>query len=581
MKTPKPIPSGTPVAFATSDVDDAVWPIITTDPQKFEVNYKATDGTDVGTRTGRQFLATRNSGLRWHVGLDLFGRDGDKVVACEDGKIVSYYGFYMTSAGEQSYALFIEHEDFVINYGEVKPGAQGEFGWKVGDMVKAGDVVARVSTTNMIHFETYRRGTGSNQRWMVGGTRPPDLLNPTLYLLNLAASAQAIAGPLVGGITPPPVAGAVLKHPLLAGNLQLQLIAAGAASPLVRGRDSGEPVGILQDALDALGVPRFRVNAGSSRGTFGPATENAVTEFQKAAGIVQDGKAGKDTLIALDAALAKPKGPAVTPGPKTPSTPPLVAGAVLGSDSNALVNGSSAWKGTTKTLVAWSNQALGANPHFWGRYFKGPGDTSNEQYQGKKENNFLNGLGIRVLAIGRQTTEVGGSEAVGKAAGRRNTDALFEAFPSAHLAANGKEFLFFLDVEPTHPMSTEYYTGWANEVIARSQSLSGGKVTILPAVYVNYGDKTTYKNLKNAMTAGVQCLGLWVARYLSNTATGAPKVPAWNPAKVEHPDAPTRVLIWQYAGDCYGASGSGPLDFNVANPAFQSECLSLLIPTPV
>ena len=131
MKDPKPIPSGDPVRFATSDVDDAVWPVKTSHPQKFEINYRAVDDTNVGNRPGRQFLATRNNGTRYHVGIDLFAEHRDKVVACEDGRIVSFYRFYTTSSGEEAYALIIEHEDFVINYGEVKGDAQQQFNWRV------------------------------------------------------------------------------------------------------------------------------------------------------------------------------------------------------------------------------------------------------------------------------------------------------------------------------------------------------------------------------------------------------------------------------------------------------------------
>ena len=117
--------------------------------------------------------------------------------------MVSYYGFYETSSGEMSYALFVAHEDFVVNYGEVKGDAQLEFGWRIGDDVKKGQAIARVSTTEMIHFETYIPGTARNERWMVGGPRPSRLLNPTLYLLNLASSAPDLTHPMGGSRTEP------------------------------------------------------------------------------------------------------------------------------------------------------------------------------------------------------------------------------------------------------------------------------------------------------------------------------------------------------------------------------------------
>lgn len=301
MKDPKPVPSGDPVRFATSDVDDAVWPVKTSVARKFEVNYRAIDGTQVGGNPGRQFLASRSSGTRHHVGIDLFAEHRDKVVACEDGRIVSFYTFYTTRAGEMSYSLIIEHEDFVINYGEVKENAQEEFNWRVGDRVRKGQEVARVSTTGMLHFETYIRGTAHSHRWLVGGARPNRLLNPTLYLLKLAAAAQGIGGPGGGG-----GAGAErpLKHRRLAANDALQAAARGERSFMI-GRDNGEPVGLIQDALDRVLPEAARINAGVNRGTFGPLTEAAVKNFQRSVNLNDDGLVGKDTLHALDAALLR------------------------------------------------------------------------------------------------------------------------------------------------------------------------------------------------------------------------------------------------------------------------------------
>lgn len=302
MKDPKPVPAGDPVPFATSDVDDAVWPVKTSSPGKFEVNYRAADGTDQGSRPSRQFLARRSGGGRHHVGIDLFAQHMDKVVACEDGRIVSFYTFYNTSVGETAYALIIAHEDFVINYGEVKGNAQEEFHWRVGDRVTKGQEIARISTTGMLHFETYTPGTAHNHRWLVGGERPAGLLNPTLYLLRLAAAAQGLGGP--GGERP-------LKHPLFAGNDALQSAARGERS-FMRGRDNGEHVGLVQDALDRVLPEAERINAGVNRGTFGPLTDAAVRKFQRGASLTDDGLVGKDTLRALDAALLRLGGPPVS-----------------------------------------------------------------------------------------------------------------------------------------------------------------------------------------------------------------------------------------------------------------------------
>jgi spore germination cell wall hydrolase CwlJ-like protein len=156
------------------------------------VCYENTAGHIIGPNPGRRFFADRRGGARHHVGLDVFCREGDVTVACANGKIVNYYAFYRDSHGVMSFALFIAHDGVVINYGEVKGNAPNEFGWKIGDTVTAGQKIARVSGTNMIHFETYEPGTTANARWLSGQSKPARLQNPTMVLLNLAAGAKRI-----------------------------------------------------------------------------------------------------------------------------------------------------------------------------------------------------------------------------------------------------------------------------------------------------------------------------------------------------------------------------------------------------
>jgi peptidoglycan hydrolase-like protein with peptidoglycan-binding domain len=68
-------------------------------------------------------------------------------------------------------------------------------------------------------------------------------------------------------------------------------------------------VGAIQDALIALGA-RIDLGAGAAnRGIFGPRTEAAVNDFQRRAGIHVDGQVGKDTIRALDRALAEKRKP--------------------------------------------------------------------------------------------------------------------------------------------------------------------------------------------------------------------------------------------------------------------------------
>jgi hypothetical protein len=123
---------------------------------------------------------------RWHVGVDLFANVGDVVVACEDGTIVGFDFFYKAKSGQPTYRLLIEHPGVVVNYGEVTADSLRKHGLKKGMRVKAGQPIAFVSDTSMLHFETYVKGTTRSYRWFKDARKPPpQLLNPTKYLLFL------------------------------------------------------------------------------------------------------------------------------------------------------------------------------------------------------------------------------------------------------------------------------------------------------------------------------------------------------------------------------------------------------------
>jgi murein L,D-transpeptidase YcbB/YkuD len=67
----------------------------------------------------------------------------------------------------------------------------------------------------------------------------------------------------------------------------------------LRAGSSGTSVTSLQKALNQLGY-----SSGTADGTYGPATTQAVTAFQAAKGLPQDGVAGPTTLTAINTALA-------------------------------------------------------------------------------------------------------------------------------------------------------------------------------------------------------------------------------------------------------------------------------------
>lgn len=82
-----------------------------------------------------------------------------------------------------------------------------------------------------------------------------------------------------------------------------------AAGPTLRRGDSGAAVAALQRALAALGAEI------SADGAFGPATEQAVRDFQTRSGLSVDGLVGPQTKAALAAALRGGAAPAPSPGP--------------------------------------------------------------------------------------------------------------------------------------------------------------------------------------------------------------------------------------------------------------------------
>ncbi|WP_199084346.1 cell wall hydrolase [Bosea sp. ASV33] len=187
------VPKESPVPFASFDAspDDLYWPVITADPRAMVISHRTTSDRLVGG-PGREFLADRLGGRRNHVGVDVYCEEDDVVVACADGEIVNFFSFYTRPDGERTYALLVKHAGVVVNYGEVKPTAPQEFKWAIGSAVEAGQPIARVSGTRMIHFETYRPGTDRTYRWMRADPRPERLLNPTRLLMGLAVNARRI-----------------------------------------------------------------------------------------------------------------------------------------------------------------------------------------------------------------------------------------------------------------------------------------------------------------------------------------------------------------------------------------------------
>lgn len=177
-----PRPSAVPFAQIRGRL---VWPIATNDSRRGEVAYTDIHG-DVHGNWARRFAAPRDG--RKHAGIDLYGRNGDPVLAIADGTVVEVQSFHLGSD-----AILVEHDGAVVLYGEVESGSWDDFGIDIGSRVKAGDPIARIDcmvgsgascSSHMLHFETYVPGTRGNEQWY--GSPPPELLDPTLLLLTAA-----------------------------------------------------------------------------------------------------------------------------------------------------------------------------------------------------------------------------------------------------------------------------------------------------------------------------------------------------------------------------------------------------------
>ena len=126
------------------------------------------------------FGAIRNRAGRIHAGVDLYpaGGEGSPVYAVSNGTILKDDPFYIRRNGEITYALLIDHGEFVANYGEIIPFR------KKGDLLYRGDLLGFVSGTGQLHFEMYAPGTNSWIRaWY--GSKPEKLIDPTNILLSI------------------------------------------------------------------------------------------------------------------------------------------------------------------------------------------------------------------------------------------------------------------------------------------------------------------------------------------------------------------------------------------------------------
>lgn len=194
-----PVPLRAPVPMASSTVTHRYWPVVTSLSQATVAPAHLFDGKVQGAPL-RSFDTRRPADpskpqTRRHVGVDLTAAEGDTVVAMEDGRIVNFYPFLARAAslgGEKTYAILIQHKDYVALYGEVRANSLAARGLKVGDRVAGGQPIGVVSGTAQLHTETYASGVTRNIKWAVGAAPPREMRNPTQLLLDTAVAGERI-----------------------------------------------------------------------------------------------------------------------------------------------------------------------------------------------------------------------------------------------------------------------------------------------------------------------------------------------------------------------------------------------------
>ena len=132
--------------------------------------------------TDYPYFGAPRAGTRLHAGIDIYppAGAGAPVRAMKAGTVVKTGLFYTRWTGEQTFAVLVDHGDFVANYAELRPLDS----WVApGAAVSRGQVIGSVSGTVQLHFEMYTPETITWSSWY--GAQPANLLDPTAMMLGL------------------------------------------------------------------------------------------------------------------------------------------------------------------------------------------------------------------------------------------------------------------------------------------------------------------------------------------------------------------------------------------------------------
>lgn len=214
---------------------------------------------------------------------------------------------------------------------------------------------------------------------------------------------------------------------------------------------------------------------------------------------------------------------------------------------------------------------IGQAPVFWGRYFKGPGDTDPAQYQAGQESSFLNSHNIKVLPVARQTNHVNSTDSnLGKTDGEQNAQALIASFGADVLEAL-PEVAVFLDAEIGNPLNHNYYLGWSAGLI------QGGapNIKFVPCLYAHHNDQQTWSEVGNAMNQGATCGAAWIVYMDSGTFPIGPWGARFTSATM--PSGLPVVMVQRILDFRDSASPPNTYDFDLVNPAYQDWLLQRLV----
>jgi len=136
------------------------------------------------TEPPRSFGACRDDCTRRHAAADLYAATGTPIRSIGSGEVIDFYEFYLGT-----YALVVDHGDFIVRYGEIK-GSLPQ-GVRVGSKIIQGQTIAYVGrlvglNQDMLHFERFA-GWAQGPLTVNGNypyQRRKDLVDPTRDLLD-------------------------------------------------------------------------------------------------------------------------------------------------------------------------------------------------------------------------------------------------------------------------------------------------------------------------------------------------------------------------------------------------------------